>query len=96
MKLSGGIPTRNFKNYKHPTITEGDYEGDRSIVGNQYKLILKKSSKGTKSELYDLRKDPAEKNNLSDAEPEITNRLQQELKQWQDSVLKSLTGADYQ
>lgn len=96
VKLSGGIPTRNFKNYKHPTITEGDYEGDRSIVGNQYKLILKKSSKGTKSELYDLRKDPAEKNNLSDAEPEITNRLQQELKQWQDSVLKSLTGADYQ
>ncbi|MDG2388761.1 MAG: sulfatase-like hydrolase/transferase [Planctomycetaceae bacterium] len=95
VKLSGGIPTRNFKNYQHPKIADDQYGGDRSMVDNQYKLILKPTKKGTGRELYDIRKDPAETKNLAVTEPEITKLMEQTLKTWQHSVLNSLTGADY-
>jgi arylsulfatase A-like enzyme len=95
VKLSGGIPTRNFRNYQHSKITDDQYGGDRSMVDNQYKLILKTSKQGTKRELYDIRKDPAETTNLTEAKPEITKTMEQQLKTWQSSVLNSLTGADY-
>jgi hypothetical protein len=45
--------------------------------------------------LFDLKADPAEKTNLVDQQPELTRKLQTDLRNWQDSVLKSLTGADY-
>ena len=48
-----------------------------------------------KIELFDLKADPAEKTNLVSQQPEIVNKLQTQLRQWQDSVLKSLTAADY-
>ncbi|MBD3675821.1 MAG: sulfatase-like hydrolase/transferase [Planctomycetaceae bacterium] len=95
VKLSGGIPTRNFRNYKHPSISPGDYGGDRSMVDNRYKLILKGDAEDPKRELYDMREDPAETTNLAEKHPEIANRLQNTLKEWQDSVLESLTGQDY-
>lgn len=95
VKLSGGKPTRNFRNYKHPTVSEEDYGGDRSIVDNRFKLILKGGVDNPKRELYDLRDDPAETTNLAEKHPDVVERLQQSLKSWQDSVLHSLTGGDY-
>ena len=43
-----------------------------------------------------MRNDQAEENNLIETEPEIARNLQQQLHDWQESVLNSLTGADYQ
>ena len=46
-------------------------------------------------ELFDLRADPNEEKNLIEAEPEVAVELERQLRDWQQSVLESLTGADY-
>ena len=96
VKMMGDIFTRNFKNFHHPTIANGDFAGSRVLLGNRYKLIVqsKRGSKA-KSELFDLQNDPAETKNLFDSNPEIASAMQKELKAWQQSVLNSLTEADY-
>ena len=43
----------------------------------------------------DLREDPVERNNLLEEKPEIAKQLEEGLRDWQQSVLNSLTGADY-
>ena len=92
----GDIATRNFRNYHHPTITAEDFAGPRAILGNRYKLVIGgERNSGTEKELFDLRNDPAEENNLIEAEGEIARELEQQLRSWQESVLNSLTGADY-
>ncbi len=95
-KLSGGKATRDFTNYRHPIITEADYFGSRSIIDGHYKLIVQTAKNGnTNIELFNLDTDPAEANDLSQQSPEIVSTLHAKLKQWQKSVLNSLTGADY-
>ncbi len=93
-KLMDGLFTRNFKNYRHPEIVDEDYLGGRAILDDRYKLVVD-GQPNSGAELFDLRADPAEKNNLAEAEPELAKKLGQQLKNWQDSVLNSLTGADY-
>ncbi len=96
VKILEGRFTRNFRNLHHPSITEEDFSGPRAILDNQYKLVVDgqpESESGT--ELFDLRKDPAEKNNLVQSEPEIARKLEGQLRDWQRSVLESLTGRDY-
>ena len=95
VKLMGGIPTRNFRNYRHPTIDPADYSGTRTIVGNRYKLILATSPKGDQRQLFDLQDDPAETSNVFEAHPRIAAELESELRDWQESVLNSLTGKEY-
>ncbi|MGZ0169398.1 MAG: sulfatase family protein [Planctomycetales bacterium] len=96
VKMMGDIYTRNFKNFHHPTITDQDYAGSRVLLGNRYKLIVQSKRGGEpKSELFDLRDDPAETKNLVGTRPKLTAEMQQELKDWQQSVLNSLTTADY-
>lgn len=96
VKLSGGKATRDFLNFRHPTITDADFLGPRSIIEGEHKLVVRENKKGeTSIELFDLKADPAEKTNLTEQQPELTRKLQAELRQWQKSVLNSLTGADY-
>jgi len=45
--------------------------------------------------LYNLEQDPKETNNVIDQHPERAQRMKQQLKTWQQSVHKSLKGADY-
>jgi arylsulfatase A-like enzyme len=96
VKYLDGLLTRNFLNFHHPEISDQDFAGARAIRGNRYKLVID-GQPGAESakELFDLEKDPAEKNNLIQYEPEIARDLEQQLHRWQQSVLKSLTGADY-
>jgi arylsulfatase A-like enzyme len=96
VKQMGGRFTRNFLNFRHPKISEQDFAGARAILDNRYKLVVhdKPGSEPTE-ELFDLRKDPAEENNLITNQPEIAKDLSRQLRVWQQSVLKSLTGADY-
>ncbi|HNW42844.1 MAG TPA: sulfatase-like hydrolase/transferase, partial [Opitutaceae bacterium] len=96
VKKMGGKATRDFTNFHHPVITEADYIGPRSIIEGDHKIVIHEQKNGApKIELFDLKADPAEKTNLLEQKPELAKELQSKLRQWQDSVLKSLTGADY-
>ena len=96
VKKMGGIATRNFDNLKFPSITEADYGGVRSIIDGRYKLLVRdQRNGGAKRELFDLETDPGEGNDLATQKPEEVNALAAKLRDWQASVLQSLTGADY-
>jgi len=95
-KKAGGKATRDFTNYRHPTVTKDDYRGARSVIDGNFKLVIHDKGAGEpKRELFDLEADPAEKKNVLEAKPDVAAQLQQKLTAWQDSVLNSLTGADY-
>jgi arylsulfatase A-like enzyme len=96
VKKMGGKATRDFRNLRHPSITEMDYLGPRAIIDGDHKLVIREQKDGTPViELFDLKTDPAEKDNLIGQKPELSHTLHSKLRQWQDSALKSLTGADY-
>lgn len=97
VKLQGGKATRDFRNYRHPAPSDADYLGARAITDGHFKLVIQEPAKGDpKRELFDLQADPAEKNNLIEQQPAIAEKLRTRLRAWQDSVLHSLTGGDYQ
>jgi arylsulfatase A-like enzyme len=98
VKKSGGKSTRDFSNFRHPDLSEEDLLGPRAIIEGKHKLVIHESKKDGQAalELFDLQTDPAEKTNLLHQQPELAKKLQMKLRQWQDGVLKSLTGADYQ
>jgi arylsulfatase A-like enzyme len=96
VKMMGDLFTRNFKNYHHPIVVDDDFAGSRVLLGNRYKLIVNSDRGGkARSELFDLLDDPAETKNLATTKPEIAALMQAELRVWQQSVLESLTTADY-
>ena len=95
-KILGGKYTRTFKNYVYPAVSEHDFAGTRAIMTNRYKLILDGDTPNDEGyELYDLKNDRAEKVNLAYDYPEVVENLQKQMRTWQESVLNSLTGADY-
>lgn len=97
VKLMGGKATRDFVNFRHETITEQDYLGARAIIDGRFKLVIHDQRDSVvRRELFDLRSDPAEEHDLVEQQPDIAATLQARLAQWQQSVLRSLTGADYQ
>lgn len=96
VKMMGDKYTRSFKNFHQPSIDEADYAGPRVILNDRYKLVVAGARGKTETvELFDLKSDRAEQHNLADSQPEITRRLRGELRQWQSSVLQSLSEADY-
>jgi arylsulfatase A-like enzyme len=95
VKLMEGKLTRDFKNYRHPAITDEDYLGPRAIVDGNFKLVIHDEKAGApQRELFDLEADPSEQANLLEEEPDLAQRLETQLQEWQQSVLRSLTGAD--
>ncbi len=96
VKMLDGIFTRTFRNFHYDSISENDFTGMRTMMINQYKLVLEGQSPNKEGlELYDIQNDPGETINLADEYPDIVEEMQAELRQWQESVLNSLTGADY-
>ena len=95
VKLMGDIPTRNFKNFRYPAIRSADYVGPRAVIDGDFKLVIHEQKDGVHRELFDLRKDPAEAQNLLREDPERAENLELRLGKWQSSVLNSLTGVDY-
>ncbi|XZE52060.1 sulfatase family protein [Planctomycetaceae bacterium SH139] len=96
VKLMGGKLTRDFKNFHHSAVTVEDYRGPRAIIDQQYKLVIHELKTGdVKYELFDLEADPAESHNLIADLPETAERLKTQMRDWQTSVLSSLSGADY-
>jgi hypothetical protein len=64
------------------------------MLDNRFKLVIDGGT-GTGKELFDVRSDPAEKKNLIATHAAEARKLEQQLRAWQQSVLESLTGADY-
>lgn len=96
VKLMNGKATRDFKNYIQTDIISSDFEGARAIIDKQYKLVLTENKAGeTQTELFDLNIDPSETKNLKSSYPDIANELATKLRTWQESVLNSLLGNDY-
>ncbi len=96
VKLSGGIATRNFQNFHHPPVSESDYLGPRSIIEGDWKLIVTPAKGGDeRRELFDLAADRGETSDLAERHPDRVEALGKKLRAWQDSVLRSLGGADY-
>ncbi|MCW8926477.1 MAG: hypothetical protein OQJ84_09485, partial [Xanthomonadales bacterium] len=89
-----GKYTRTFENYRHPVIRESDYGGPRAVLGSRYKLVVDGDEPG-QIQLFDILEDPGETRDLATELPDITRSMEVQLKRWQDSVLHSLTGADY-
>lgn len=95
-KISGGKATRDFKNYRQPDLTDADYLGARAIIDGNMKLVIHdRKGDAAQTELFDLESDPGEQTNLIAEQPGTAAKLQTELRTWQQSVLRSLTGADY-
>jgi arylsulfatase A-like enzyme len=96
IKMAAGKYTRSFRNYIYSEVSEMDFSGERALFKGNYKLVIEgKSPNRDGYELYDIYNDPAETKNLADANPGIVHKMINELKLWQESVLNSLTGADY-
>ena len=96
VKLQGGKATRNFINWRHPALTADDTRGPRSIIEGRLKLVIYDQKNGAlRQELFDIDADPAERTNLIGRQPDRDEQLRTKLRAWQDSVLRSLTGADY-
>lgn len=82
-----------FKNHRHP-VAGTEFEKTRAWIDNRYKLLFPKS-RDARYELYDIVADKEESHDLALKHPEIVERMAAELKAWQLSVERSLTGADY-
>jgi arylsulfatase A-like enzyme len=96
VKVMDGQFTRSFENFHQRSFSEQDFSGSRAILDNRYKLVVGgRPGHETASELFDLRGDRAEKVDLTATQPEIAKRLEGQLREWQESVLNSLTEADY-
>ncbi len=96
VKLSKGLATRDFQNYRHPGIVEGDYGGSRSIIEGRYKLLVQDGKDGaSRRELFDLESDPGETRDLAKEHPDVVEDLAKRLRDWQGDVLRSLEGGDY-
>ena len=84
-----------------------DFGGVAAWTDNRYKLLLsdratanaaKKTGKRASADavnLFDLLADPKEERNIAEQNPEIVRRMTAELRAWQRSVERSLSGADY-
>ncbi|WP_209330293.1 sulfatase-like hydrolase/transferase [Lunatimonas salinarum] len=96
VKLMNGLATRNFKNFRYTDIQEADFGGPRVWLDNQYKLVIHGGSgEKAKRELFDVLADPEEQHNVIQNLPELAEKMEAEMSQWQQSVLESLTGRDY-
>jgi arylsulfatase A-like enzyme len=95
-KMMAGKYTRTFRNLKYTNVSENDYSGGRTVLGDRYKLVLEGDSPNNSGfELYDILNDRAETTNVADAHPDVVAEMNKQLQSWQQSVLNSLTGADY-
>jgi len=96
VKMMAGKYTRTFRNLHYEGISEQHFGGARTVLDNRYKLIVDAQSAEQRTvELFDLKSDPAEERNLIDSHKDIARKMERQLRDWQQSVLQSLTGADY-
>ena len=90
-------PERILKNVNEfPDFQSLDSRGHAAWNAWPWKLHRIESRGNVKYELYHLVNDPMEAKDLSKQEPERVRELTTALENWQQSVLRSWSGADYQ
>ena len=87
-------PPAIFTNFRHPAAqrqpTTSAPAPSSTATSSSSSTKQRKATPGC--ELFDLQADPAETNNLIEQQPAVAQKLQSQLRDWQDSVLQSLTG----
>ncbi|MBI1322512.1 sulfatase-like hydrolase/transferase [bacterium] len=97
VKKMGGKATRDFRNFHHDNPGPDDFRGPRAIIEGRMKLVIHDPAKGkSRQELFDLETDPGEKANLAGQRLDESDMLIENLRGWQESVLRSLAGKDYE
>jgi arylsulfatase A-like enzyme len=81
---SVGIPDRETLYWHYPHYHGSAWTPGAALRHNDWKLIVFYDKE--KVELYDLKNDPSEKNNLAEQIPEKTDELKTMLEEWQKSV----------
>jgi arylsulfatase A-like enzyme len=66
-----------------------------ALIDNNFKLLTTMSKDVNEDLLFDLIKDPAEKNNIIKEQPEVAKKMRKTLKKWYESCRKSHAGGDY-
>lgn len=76
---------------------DSEYPGHAAWIEGDFKLHRIPVQKGARFqlELYNLKEDPREANDLAAREPERVKLLEQHLLSWEKSVVRSLNGDDY-
>jgi arylsulfatase A-like enzyme len=69
--------------------------GNFALIDNNFKLLTNLSKDGNEDLLFDLSKDPAEKNNIIKEHLERAKEMKHTLKEWFDSCKASHAGKDY-
>lgn len=89
-------PAIDFTNFKHPIAKTSDFGGEAAWTDNRFKLVVAQGKKGPpRTELYDLVADPKETTDVAARHPDVVEGMTGQLHEWQRSVERSLTGADY-
>lgn len=70
-------------------VNAADPIGPRAIIEGDHKRVIREKKGENSIKLFNLKADPDEKSNLIDQQPELTRKLQNDLRHWQDSMLKS-------
>jgi arylsulfatase A-like enzyme len=67
-----------------------------ALTDNRFKLVVtEKGKKGPSVELFDLGADMAEEKDVAAAHADVVAAMRAKLAAWQESVVRSLSGADY-
>lgn len=83
-----------FRNHRHP-VRRTSFAGPAAWIDGRYKLVMGRGDQSQQVELYDLEADRGEANNIASRHPDKVGTMTRQLRDWQDSVEHSLTGADY-
>ena len=90
------FPRRLLKNVnEYPERDQNDLHGHAAWNSWPWKLHRIEKNGKVKTELYHLKDDPMEQNDLSGDKPERVAEMLLALETWQRSVLKSWSGHDY-
>ncbi len=100
------LPIIDGKLTQRPEPIAFQFGSQAALSGTRYKLVHNRGQKRPRSdngqvpyaewELYDLRNDPRETQNLAEQHPEIVARMRSQLSTWQASCQESDRGVDYQ
>ncbi|MFM8478697.1 MAG: N-acetylgalactosamine-6-sulfatase, partial [Planctomycetaceae bacterium] len=96
LKLMNGRATRDFRNFRLPEAASLTPGGNAAVIDGPWKLIMHQDDGDpVRRELFNLTADPGESLSVLETQPAIAANLEQVLRHWQSSVLKSLAGEDY-
>ena len=95
ISIKNVIEDKGVSNRNKPIGFQSRFRGQQWQVwnDNQYKLIYKEKDDGYL--LFDLYNDPYEKTNIAGENPDIVNRMKNELEEWIVSVKNSNAEKDY-